>query len=102
MGFRTLAVEKQSSEVWRVLGGVKTEFSKFGHSLDAVSKELQEAGNKIEDTARRSRAVERKLRAVEAVPESDASRTLPASVVMSVAPDDLNADIEENSKFSQH
>lgn len=77
MGFRTLAIEKRSSEVWKVLGAVKTEFAKFGESLDAVGKKLQEAGNKIEDTARRSRAVERKLRQVEALPADEAARILP-------------------------
>jgi len=78
MGFRTLTIEKRSSEVWKVLGAVKTEFAKFGESLDAVGKKLQEAGNKIEDTARRSRAVERKLRQVEGLPADEAARILPA------------------------
>jgi DNA recombination protein RmuC len=77
LGFRTLAIEKRSSEVWKVLGAVKTEFAKFGESLDAVSKKLQEAGNKIDDAARRSRAVERTLRKVEVLPEGDAAGLLP-------------------------
>jgi DNA recombination protein RmuC len=73
MGFRTLAIEKRSSEVWKILAAVKTEFGKFGESLSLVSKKLQEASHKIEDSARRSRAVERTLRDVEALPENDAA-----------------------------
>ncbi|MDO5609667.1 MAG: DNA recombination protein RmuC [Pseudomonadota bacterium] len=77
MGFRTLAIEKRSSEVWQTLGAVKTEFGKFGGVLDSVKKKLQEASNKIDETGVRSRAIERKLRAVEALP-SDSTRPLPA------------------------
>lgn len=77
MGFRTLAIEKRSSEVWKILGAVKTEFARFGESLDAVSKKLLEASNKIEDSAKRSRAVERRLREVEALPADDAVKLLP-------------------------
>ena len=68
MGFRTLTIQKQSSEVWRILGQVKTEFAKFGDSLDAVKKKLHEASNKMDDVGRRSRAVERQLRNVEELP----------------------------------
>jgi len=77
MGFRTLAIEKRSSEVWRVLGAVKTEFGKFGESLEAVRKKIDEARNKIDDSAIRSRAVERKLRNVEELPESETAKLLP-------------------------
>jgi DNA recombination protein RmuC len=68
MGFKTLSIQKQSSEVWKTLGMVKTEFSKFGESLDAVKKSLQAATNKIESVGTRSRAVERSLRKVEELP----------------------------------
>jgi DNA recombination protein RmuC len=71
MGFRTLAIERRSSEVWKVLGAIKTEFGKFGESLRAVQKKLQEASNKLDASAQRSRAVERKLRQVEALPEDE-------------------------------
>jgi len=77
MGFRTLAIEQRSSEVWRLLGAVKTEFLKFGDTLDAVSRKLDEAGKKIGETTRRSRAVEQKLRAVEAPPEAESAALLP-------------------------
>lgn len=76
MGFRTLAIEKRSSEVWKVLGAIKTEFGKFGESLDAVKKKLQEASNKIEFSARRSRAVERKLRDVQQLPVEETGKLL--------------------------
>ncbi len=70
IGFRTLAIEKQTSRVWRILGEVKTEFGKFGDALDHVKKKLHEATNKMDDVGRRSRAVERQLRQVEAEPEA--------------------------------
>lgn len=72
MGFQTLAIEKRAAEVWRVLAAVKTEFSKFGETLDKLQKQLDTASRTIEQTGRRHRAVERKLRQVEALPESDA------------------------------
>ncbi len=65
MGFRTLAVEKSSSEVWKTLGLVKTEFSKFGDLLEKAKKKMQEATNHIEATSTRSRAIERQLKNVE-------------------------------------
>lgn len=71
MGFRTLAIQERSSEVWKVLGGVKAEFGKFGLVLEKVQKKLQEASNVVEDAGRRKRAVERKLRSVEALPAAD-------------------------------
>jgi len=76
MGFRTLAIQERSSEVWRTLGAVKTEFAKFGVVLDGVKKKLDEASNKIEETGRRSRVLSRKLRDVEALPAEDSQRLL--------------------------
>ncbi|MES2858907.1 MAG: DNA recombination protein RmuC [Pseudomonadota bacterium] len=76
MGFRTLAIEQRSSEVRRTLGAVKTEFGKFGAVLDSVHKKLQEASNKIDETGRRSRAMTRALRDVEALPGEDSQRML--------------------------
>lgn len=71
MGFRTLAIEKQSSEVWRVLGAVKTEFAKFGDVLDKVKRQLNAASNTIDASTTRTRAMERKLREVEQLPENE-------------------------------
>ena len=76
MGFRTLAIQERSSEVWRTLGAVKTEFGKFGVVLDGVKKKLDEASNKIEETGRRSRMLSRKLREVEALPVDESQRLL--------------------------
>jgi len=76
MGFRTLAIQKRSSEVWRTLGAVKTEFGKFGDVLDSVQKKLTEASNKIEQTGVRTRAIQRKLRDVESLPGEDAADLL--------------------------
>jgi DNA recombination protein RmuC len=76
MGFRTLAIEQRSSEVWKTLGAVKTEFAKFGTVLDGVKKKLDEASNKIDETGRRSRAMARTLREVEALPSEESQRLL--------------------------
>jgi DNA recombination protein RmuC len=76
MGFRTLAIEQRSSEVWQLLGAVKTEFGKFGDILDKTQKKLQEASNTIEDAARRGRAIERKLRGVQELPASESIEEL--------------------------
>jgi DNA recombination protein RmuC len=65
MGFQTLVVEKRASEVWRVLGAVKTEFGKFGGVLDKVARQLGTATRTIEETGTRTRAMEKRLRAVE-------------------------------------
>lgn len=71
MGFRTLAIEKKSSEVWHVLGEVKTEYGKFGIVLDSVKKKLSSASNEIDNAFTRHRAMGRKLRDVEAVETDD-------------------------------
>lgn len=71
MGFRTLAVEKRSSEVWSLLSVVKTEFGKFGDLLDKTHKKLQEASNSIDVAARKSRNIERKLKNVQELPQGD-------------------------------
>ena len=64
MGFRTLAIEKRSSDVWKLLGAVKTQFSDFGDLLDKTQKKLKEASNSIENASRKSRVIQRKLRDV--------------------------------------
>ena len=78
MGFRTLAVEQRASEVWTLLGTVKTEFNKFGTILEKTHKKLQEASNTIETAARKSRTIERKLRDVQELPSGPQPRLLPA------------------------
>jgi len=69
MGFRTLAIEKRSSEVWELLGVVKTEFGQFGDVLAQTKKKLQEASNTIDRAEVRTRAIQRKLRKVQEVPQ---------------------------------
>jgi len=76
MGFRTLAIEKRSAEVWTLLGAVRTEFSKFGAVLEKTSKKLQEAGNHIDQAATRTRAIERRLRDVQELPRVEAEALL--------------------------
>lgn len=68
MGFRTLAIEKRSSEVWATLSGIKAEFGRFGDLLDKTQKKLQEAGNVLDDAARKSRTIEQKLKYVHEQP----------------------------------
>ncbi|RYF38896.1 MAG: DNA recombination protein RmuC, partial [Comamonadaceae bacterium] len=76
MGFRTLAIEQRSSEVWQVLRAVKTEFGKFGESLAAVKKTLDSASTRIGTTEVRTRAMLRNLKSVEALPEPQAEQLL--------------------------
>ena len=77
MGFRTLAIQKRTSEVWNVLGAVKTEFGKFGGMLEKVQKNLQNAGDQLEEVmGKRTRAIERKLRQVEALPTEESKKML--------------------------
>ncbi len=76
MGFRSLAIQKRSSEVWQVLRAVKTEFEKYGDILDKVQKKLHEASKTIEEVAVRRRQIDRKLAGVETLPEREASLLL--------------------------
>lgn len=76
MGFRTLALEKRSSEVWEILGAVKTEFAKFGGILDATKKVLERAARNIDDAQTRTRQMSRKLKKVEALPAERAQELL--------------------------
>lgn len=85
MGFRTLALEKRSAEVWEVLGAVKTEFGKFGAVLAKTKKKLAEATTTIDDATVRTRAMERRLRIVEALPEQQAQMLLPGLAAAAAA-----------------
>ena len=76
IGFRTLANEQRASEVWKVLGAVKHEFGKFGGVLEKVKRQLETAGRTLDETGVRTRAMERKLRSVEALPADAASGLL--------------------------
>lgn len=76
MGFRTIAIEKRSSEVWELLGAVKTEFGKFAVLLDKTQKRLRMASDSIEDAARKTRTIQRKLSGVQALSEPDSKRLI--------------------------
>lgn len=76
MGFRTLVIEKRSSEVWNTLAAVKTEWFKYGEALDKVKKKLEEASNSIDQAQVRTRAVGRKLKEVQELPSSQADNIL--------------------------
>ena len=77
MGFRTLALEKRSSEVWQVLGAVKTEFGKFGDVLAKVKSQTETVLNTLNSAEQRSRVMGKALRNIEALPEADAARLIP-------------------------
>lgn len=79
VGFRTLAIERRSAEVWQLLGAVKTEFSRFSDLLDQTQQRLRQAGETIEKAAVRTRAINRRLRDVEAMGEHQSQNLLSAS-----------------------
>ncbi len=76
MGFRTVAIEKRSAEVWQTLGAVKSQFGKFSELLEGVQKKLQESANKIETAKTTSRQIERKLKDVEELPEAESIKLI--------------------------
>ena len=82
MGFRTVAIQKRSSEVWRVLGAVKTEFERFEEVLDSAQKRLDRVHGDLDTLiGRRTRSIRRTLRGVESLPEADAPRVLAGAEV---------------------
>ena len=96
MGFRTLAIQKRSSEVWNLLAAVKTEWTKYGDVLDAVQKKLHQASDTIEKAKVRSRAVGRKLKDVQELPAGEATALLPLD-----APEDDGVASEDDSVASE-
>ena len=94
MGFRTLAIQQRSSEVWQVLASVKTEFGKFGPVLEKVHKKLGEAQSAIDQTRVRGRAIERNLRDIEALPDTIGQNLL-VSAITDVTDEILNDDDDE-------
>jgi DNA recombination protein RmuC len=91
MGFRTLAIQQRSSEVWQVLSAVKTEFEKFSGVLDKVHKKLEEAQKVVEEAGVRRRAMDRKLRGVEVLPETEAVALLDLKVPAALIDDARDA-----------
>ncbi len=99
MGFRTLAIEKRSSEVWTILSAVKTEFGKFGDVLSKVKKQLDTASSTIDQTSVRTRAMERKLRGVEELPIAESTKLLglDAAEHVDAEPDQEDAEPAEDA-----
>jgi DNA recombination protein RmuC len=97
MGFRTLAIEKRSSEVWKTLGTIKSEFGKFGEIIDKVQKKLQSASNEMDRAASKSRTIERKLRKVEALPTAETRDILEAANLDLDTSDDEDTEPESES-----
>ena len=80
MGFRTLAIEKRSNEVWELLGAVKTEFGKYGDLMDNIKRKIDLAAKEIDSVGVRSRAIERRLRGVQELPDSETQTMLDNNV----------------------
>ena len=76
MGFRSLALQKRSSEVWQLLGAIKTEFDKYGAVVNGLAKQLTTASNSVESLGRRTRAMSRKLKDVELLTDQQATEKL--------------------------
>ena len=76
VGFRTVAIEKRSAEVWSILANAKREFGKFGDVMDSVKTKLDQASKQIDQTGVRTRAIERSLREVESLPSADGAKLL--------------------------
>lgn len=95
MGFRTLAIQKRSSEVWNLLAAVKTEWTKYGEVLDAVQTKLNQASETIDKAKTRSRAIGRKLRDVQELPASEAATLLPEK--LSVEDGELAEELEHEN-----
>ena len=96
MGFRTLAIEKRSSEVWKLLGGVKSEFEKFGDLLDKTNKKLQEISNTMERASAKTRTIQRKLKNVEALPIGSEEEFYGADLLEAALPSSENIIEDEN------
>ena len=101
MGFQTLAIEQRAVEVSRVLGAIKTEFGKFGDVLDKVKRQLNTATRTIEETGMRSRAMRRRLRSVEQLPEAEASAILALPTVGDEVEAE-DAEVEEQGTEATH
>jgi DNA recombination protein RmuC len=76
MGFRSLALQKRSSEVWQLLGAIKTEFERYGNVVNTLSKQLTTASTSVESLGRRTRAMSRKLKGVETLPDDKTAESL--------------------------
>lgn len=96
MGFKTLAIEKRSSEVWGVLGSVKTEFAKFGEIVDSAKKSIDAAAKKFDDVGVRTRSIQRKLRDVQELPAPTASTA--AGTALPVAPAQVGLSLDDEGE----
>ncbi len=94
IGFRTLAIQKRSGEVWTLLGAIKAEFGKFGAILEKTQKKLQDASNTIDEAARRSRMIEKKLRKVEEVPYGGTQAIIEETTGSSSSDENFEAEAE--------
>jgi DNA recombination protein RmuC len=95
MGFKTLAIQKRSGEVWKVLGAIKTEFDKFGGMLEKAQKNLHTASNQLDElVGKRTKAIQRRLRDVESLPQAETTGFLPLEEM----DEDMEEEGEENKE----
>ena len=92
MGFRSVAIEKRSSEVWQVLGAVRTEFKKYNDVVETLGKQLNRAANSVDSLGRRTRAMTRTLRTVEALPDDTSTQKLLGISPEEIAEEDIEID----------
>ncbi|MCH8330441.1 MAG: DNA recombination protein RmuC [Bacteroidetes bacterium] len=98
MGFRTLAIQKQASEVWDIVSAVKTEFGKFASSIQHAKKKIQQAESALDKVDTRTRVMDRKLKGVEELPEAKADKLLELSGSTDIKDIDLSVELPENIK----
>jgi DNA recombination protein RmuC len=87
MGFRSLAIEQRSSEVWRVLGAVRTEFNRYNGVVETLGKQLSRAANSVDSLGRRTRAMTRTLKTVDALPDEPSAQKL-----LGISPEEMSED----------
>ena len=96
MGFRSLALQKRSSEVWQLLSAIKTEFDRYGNVVNTLAKQLTTASNSVESLGRRTRAMSRKLKGVETLPDSTTTESL-----LGLSADDFIGGIDESAAVTE-
>ncbi|MDR1690446.1 MAG: DNA recombination protein RmuC [Candidatus Methanoplasma sp.] len=97
MGFRTLAIERRSNDVWELLGAVKTEFKKYGDVMESIKKKIDSAAKEIDTVGTRSRAIERRLRSVEELPGEESSLLLGDETDYAEEPAQRNASYSQST-----
>jgi DNA recombination protein RmuC len=99
LGFKTLSIEKRSSEVWRLLGAIKTEFMTFGTLLDKTRKKLDEASSSIDTAASRTRRIQKKMQGIEELPLPEANEMLGIERILEAS--EVDPEVNELDWFNE-